>query len=415
MAMVTETPSIISESAAPLRAGASLTSDAYQQIRRTMLLDGCKWDPQVGDVETISRFPLLLSREHWQSISEASRSLSLELLAAEEELIRRPDLHATLGLPRRFRSIWNAQSPHAGRLPRVLRFDFHWTGNGWRISEVNSDVPGGFSEASFLTKLMASYYPGHTTAGDPAAAWADAIAAAAQPAGTVALLAAAGFMEDQQVVAFMERSLVERGVRTFRTTPDQLTWANGFAGLHEPLGAIVRFYQAEWLDPRRDRPLLADSRTPVMSPGSAILTESKRFPLTWDALSTKLPTWRRLLPETRNPREIRWQQDESWILKSAYCNNGDTVGMRSRMTERQWGRLKRAVWLHPRGWIAQRRFDVEPVASDSGPVYPCIGVFTLNSEPIGIYGRFSRSPIVDFAAVDTAVLIEDHPEFTQVP
>jgi hypothetical protein len=37
---------------------------------------------------------------------------------------------------------------------RVLRFDFHWTDQGWKISEVNSDVPGGYCEASDLPRLM---------------------------------------------------------------------------------------------------------------------------------------------------------------------------------------------------------------------------------------------------------------------
>jgi len=36
-----------------------------------------------------------------------------------------------------------------------MRFDFHWTTEGFRISEVNADVPGGFSESSAFPALMA--------------------------------------------------------------------------------------------------------------------------------------------------------------------------------------------------------------------------------------------------------------------
>ena len=37
---------------------------------------------------------------------------------------------------------------------RLMRYDFHPTRDqGWMISEVNSDVPGGFAEASLLPLL----------------------------------------------------------------------------------------------------------------------------------------------------------------------------------------------------------------------------------------------------------------------
>ena len=41
------------------------------------------------------------------------------------------------------------------------------------------------------------------------------------------------------------------------------------------------------------------------NPGCAILTESKRLPLVWDQLGIALPTWKRLLPETRDPHAAR--------------------------------------------------------------------------------------------------------------
>ena len=37
-----------------------------------------------------------------------------------------------------------------------MRFDFHFTRDGWRISEVNSDVPGGLNESSGFERLMAN-------------------------------------------------------------------------------------------------------------------------------------------------------------------------------------------------------------------------------------------------------------------
>ena len=47
--------------AAPIRAGTLLDADAFYHLRTEMVLDGCKWDPQVGDVTTLSAFPLLIT------------------------------------------------------------------------------------------------------------------------------------------------------------------------------------------------------------------------------------------------------------------------------------------------------------------------------------------------------------------
>ncbi|MCL4192911.1 MAG: hypothetical protein KJZ87_14350, partial [Thermoguttaceae bacterium] len=77
----------------------------------------------------------------WQRLAQTAERLDAETRAAEEELCQRPDLQRLLGLPWRIRrALRRAATPPAG--PRVMRFDFHFTTDGWRISEVNSDVPG---------------------------------------------------------------------------------------------------------------------------------------------------------------------------------------------------------------------------------------------------------------------------------
>jgi glutathionylspermidine synthase len=294
----------------------------------------------------------------------------------------------------------------------VLRFDFHWTRDGWRISEVNSDVPGGFSEASELPALMATYNPRTQLAGNPGAAWANAIAAAVPTGHPVALVVAAGFLEDQQVVAYLAHLLGQRGITSHWATPADLRWKFGHAYLESrvslgPIGAIVRFFQAEWLNARSCAPLFVGGQTPVCNSGIAVLTESKRFPLVWDHLSTALPTWRRLLPTTADPRDADWLRDDSWLVKSALCNTGDTVVIRSLLSNDQWRSATRAVRRHPGAWVAQRRFEACPIQTPAGPIYPCIGVYTVDGCPTGLYGRFSYTPVIDFAAVDVAILIAD--------
>jgi glutathionylspermidine synthase len=382
-----------------------------------MVLDHCKWDPQVGDTGTLAPFPLILGDSTWRQLAQWAEALAAEASAAEAELLNRPDLLRLLGLPRDVRRLL-ASARCEGLTPglaRVIRFDFHATTEGWRISEANSDVPGGFTEASSFARLMAEHSPGTLRlAGDPADRWADALTAGVRPGSSVALLVAPGYMEDQQVVQFLARRLRERGLRPRICEPRQIVWPGGRACLEtefrrSPIDAIVRFYQGEWLarfPARSGWPrLFCGGATPVSNPGSALLLESKRFPLLWSELATPLPTWRSLLPETRDPREVDWRHDDSWLLKAAYCNNGDEVVIRQRLPPAQWRKAAWRVRWNPGAWVAQRRFEGVAVPTPLGPMQPCIGVYTVDGRAAGIYGRMASGAVIDYAAIDVAVLV----------
>src|SRR5262249_44281895 len=148
--------------------------------------------------------------------------------------------------------------------------------------------------------------------------------------------------------------------------PEQILWQNGRAHLHSAwhcglLDLIVRFYQSEWVVrlPRRVewKYLFRGGKTPVTNPAPAIISESKRFPLLWDHLTTDLPTWRTLLPETRDPRDAPWRNDDDWLLKQAMSNNGDSVNIRALMPSKDWLQTRLHASLSPGKWIAQRRFN----------------------------------------------------------
>jgi glutathionylspermidine synthase len=401
----------------PLRAGDSLDADVFHKLRSRAVLEGCKWDPQVGDAATLAPFPLLMSRCEWEKLERWSEQLTAEALAAEAEILgARSDLLHLLGLPRAVRKALCADTPLSPSAARWMRFDFHFTSDGWRISEANSDVPGGFTESSFFTELMAEYVTGGSTTGNLAACWAEAIAEVCGPDGVIALLAAPGYMEDQQIIAYMSHVLRTRGCATRLAHPAQIIWRDGRASLaagnsFQPLAAMVRFFQAEWLAGLPSNSgwqyFFRGGQTPVANPGTAVITESKRFPLTWPHLKTPMPTWRWLLPETRDPRDAPWRSDDGWLLKTAMCNTGDTVSIRSRMNPTQWRRVGWDVLFRRNSWVAQRRFNTLPVETPMGPMYPCIGVYTLNGRACGAYARLARTEVVDFSAVDVALLVEE--------
>ncbi|MDI3283904.1 glutathionylspermidine synthase family protein [Polyangium sp. 15x6] len=400
------------------RAGRALDPAVFRELRRTMELTCFKWDVQVGDTTALAPFPLLLDEATWAHLADLAERLTRETLAAEREILDRPALQRRISLPPALQRLFRrgAAARPTPSAARVMRFDFHFTTEGWRISEVNSDVPGGFTEATHFTALVAGFFPGTRATGDPTKRLVDALLGRARDEGAIALLSAPGFMEDHQVVTHLAKELRDCGAAAFCASPAHVRFHDGrahlvSAGHSGPLGALVRFYQAEWL-PRLPsavdwEPLFVGGRTPVSNPGTAALSESKRLPLVWDELGARLDTWRRLLPETRDPRDAPWLRDDGWILKSAYGNTGDTVSMRPHMTALQWANLAFRVSLAPADWVAQRRFTTIPLETPLGPMLPCIGVYTVDGRAAGAYGRVTERPFIDAAATDVAVLIAE--------
>ncbi|HSI36378.1 MAG: glutathionylspermidine synthase family protein [Phycisphaerae bacterium] len=398
-----------------VRAGPALAPREFAEVRRRMALDGCKWDPQVGDVRVIAPFPLLLGRGEWERLARTAEALYAETERVEAAVMARPDLQKRIGVPRALRRVLARVGDGAEVTPtaaRVMRFDFHPTADGWRVSEVNADVPGGYAEAWELARLVAGANPGYGPAGDPAGALVEAIARRAGDGAIVALLWAPGYMEDLQVVSYLARRLEERGMRAVRVAPGQLHWsADGRAvvrGVEQ--AAVVRFFQAEWLPGVRGHNwarLLVGGRTPVTNPAGAIIGESKRLPLVWDDLPFEVPVWRAALPETRELRDAPWRADDGWVIKAAYGNTGDAVAGRAITPPVAWRRAARAARLRPGRWVAQRRFETAAVESPAGPVFPCLGVYVIDGKAAGAYGRVTAKATIDFEARDVAVLVEE--------
>jgi glutathionylspermidine synthase len=394
--------------------GEPLAPADYARLVRRAAFDCCKWHTQADDLPVLCPFPLLLDSATWDHLARTAAALASETTAAEEELLRRPELHERLGLPgalrRCLRQVASA-GPAAGAA-RVMRFDFHWTTEGWRISEANTDVAAGFIEASGVTHLLAAHYPGCRPTGDPAGALAAAIRRAAEPVGPVGLMHLTVYTEDRQVMLYLARRLGELGAPTCLLSPTQLRWVGGRAEIATGwytgrAGLVVRFFPADWL-PRLPRAsgwagFFAGGQTPTCNPGYAVLTQSKRFALTWNDLATPLPTWRALLPETRSPRDVGEESD--WVHKPALAHEGTDVGIRGVVETTEWQRIRRAALRDPRMWAAQRRFEALPLETPDGPLYPCVGVYVIDGAVAGAYGRAGTRPLIDYLAREIAVLV----------
>jgi glutathionylspermidine synthase len=395
--------------------GAPVEPALFARIRRRTIFEHCKWDPQVGDTAILADHAILLDASAWREVSRLAECLAAEAMTAEQELLGRTDLHGTLGIPPRIRKVL-ARAAHRGPRtdPRVVRFDFHYTRDGWRIAEANSDVPGGFIEASGFTQRMAEQHEGLQTCGDPAAALAVAVAASTNGERTAALVHATAYTDDVQVMAYIGQHLERCGVRAILTAPDAISWKDGRAVIRVgrdgiAADALVRFFPAEWLPnlPRSSHWHLffGGTDTPMCNPGSALLVQTKRFPLVWSQLRTPLTNWRALLPETRDPREVAWRREAGWVLKPAFGRVGEAIGIVGVTDPKEWRQIARSVRWNPGQWVAQRRFDELPVPSPQGPVFVCLGVYTVDGRAAGAYGRIADRPLTDSRSRDAAVLV----------
>ena len=75
-------------------------------------------------------------------------------MAMEQAMAGRTDLVKKLGFPSKIKKVIPKIDNYSREKHiRLMRFDFHPTTEGWSVSEVNSDVPGGLAEASVLPRI----------------------------------------------------------------------------------------------------------------------------------------------------------------------------------------------------------------------------------------------------------------------
>ena len=396
----------------PFRVGERVSPEAWHTIRRRAMFECCKWDVQSHDHCVLADFPLWMQRSVWSELSQLAEGLAAETVEAERKLVLRPELLWELSLPRSMIREFKQDRQGDGGGARIMRFDFHFTDQGWQISEVNADVPGGFIEGSGFTKLMAEHFDAEAPSGT-AEAYADAIVASGEPRGVVAMVHATAYSDDRQVMEYLGKLIRERGREVVQASPDHVVWRDGRARINSKfadreVAAIVRFFPADWLaslDRQQWGPYLVGSGTPISNPATALLVQSKAFPVVWDRLNIDLTFWRKLLPETRAAREMK-NGDEGWVLKPVFGRVGEGVGMMGITPEKEMKEILRTAKSHPRDWVVQRRFHAVPAPSGWGNLYPCIGVYTLNGKTVGAYARISHKPLTDDEAQDVAILFE---------
>jgi hypothetical protein len=247
-----------------VKLGAPLSSFELAEVKRNLHLNCHKWDTQVGDESIIFDQALILPAPEWNWLCRVAERLAAETMLLETAVLETCPDERLIGVPR---ALWQILlSSHRGQSvkapgTRAMRFDFHPTIAGWRVSEVNSDVPGGWTEATNLPILYRPFYKELELPASPLDAWSKSMRSDVHN-GRVALLSAPGYLEDQQVVfAFMRKLQTENVPCTFiqKSGRSRLVfWSNLQNALNRPTnlracpvlpaGMALRFAKQHWME-----------------------------------------------------------------------------------------------------------------------------------------------------------------------
>ena len=396
----------------------SIPKDKYDEYRIDLMFDAYKWDPQFFDSNTIAKQALVITDEEHKELERLTEQLDEETRKAEEVLNKNLKLAKPLALPKKiYKELKKMKNYDPDKHIRLMRYDFHPTIEGkWAVSEVNSDVPGGFAESSIMPQMAIDvlnekrYW--YKNFGD---ILTNAIIKKVKAKGTIVLVHCTSYSDDRQVMQFLGDKLKQLGFRIIYAAADHLRFKNQEAfsildGNEGKIDAIIRFTPLEWLIDIKPKHWEGyfDTITPSCNHPIAIFAQTKRFPLVWDQLEKqgiRLSTWRQLLPETIEVKNAKHKND--YIFKPACGRVGEKISIKEACKEDEYRKIMADVKKHPKKYLAQKKFNSKPLISEEGESFHvCLGSYSVEGKHAGYYARISKLPRIDSYAADIPVLIE---------
>jgi len=406
-----------------------IPADKYEDYRHTLMFDCYKWDPQFLDHNTVAKYALVLTQEEHEEIKELTEKLDRETRAAEQFLNQHLEYTKPLALPRKMKKdVERMKDYNPEKHIRLMRYDFHPTIEGkWAVSEVNSDVPGGFAEGSLMPQAAINVLEMNVptdVAGTEKSKYTyknfgDNLVAAIQrkvPAdGRIILVHCTSYSDDRQVMQFLGDKLQGIGFQVIYAAADHLRFKDKKAisildGNEGEVDAIIRFSPLEWISDMKPKYWdgYFDTETCSCNHPIAIFAQTKRFPFVWDVLEENgisMTTWRELLPETLSVKDAKGK--EGYIYKPVYGRVGEMIGIKEACEADEYKQILREVKMMPRNYLAQKKFISKPLEGENGEQFHvCIGSYTVDEKHAGYYARISDTPRIDSNAADIPVLIE---------
>ena len=407
-----------------------IPTSEYEEYRLNLMFDCYKWDPQFLDNNTVAKYALVITQEEHRLISSLTEGLDKETRKAEQFLNNNQGLVAPLKLTKQLLGdIKRMGNYDPKKHIRLTRYDFHPVSDlegGWAISEVNSDVPGGFAEASLMpmaaiesinkaqdSQIMEKSSYHIVSFGD---VMIDAVKRKVKSGGRVMMVHCTCYSDDRQVMQFMGDRLKAEGYQVIYGAVEHVGFKDGKAystlsGNEGALDAVFRFTPLEWfkdIKPKRWQGYF-DTETVSCNHPVAIYAQTKRFPFVWDILEANgisMTTWRSLLPETLDLRLAAGK--EGYIYKPAYGRVGEGISIREALDIKEYEKIIKDVGRHPSRYVAQKKFSSLPLMGENGEEYHvCLGSYAIDGAHGGYYARISSTPRIDSNAADIPVLIED--------
>ena len=372
---------------------ATIPKENFYDYRLNVIFDAYKWDLQDSEQSTISDKVVLLDQKELDFLSSSAVLLYNETIAMEKAIKSRPDLAIKMGISEEMTNALCNCDYNPNNHIRLMRFDFHPTEKGWKISEVNSDVPAGYPEASILPKLAEIYFNGFKQSANFGDILIDRFIKLTPPKSTIAFIHDTHTVEDYQILRFLGDLLEKRGYEAIYQSPANINWDN--------IGAIMRYFPVEWLEFEKDVDWKSfiNTKIPSCNHPIALLTQSKRLPLIWDELNIQIPIWKKLLPKTICPSIL--PNEEGWILKPAFGRVGEGINIPDTISNEEDASIKEAANKDPLQWVAQKMFISKPIDG----IHISLGVFVIDGLFAGLYARLSNKPKIDSDASEVPVLV----------
>ena len=396
----------------------TIPKEKYNDYRLNLMFDCYKWDPQFLDNNTIAKYALVLTEEEHKQLEELTEKIDKETIEAEEFINKNLKIAKPLALPKKITNeLKRMKNYDSNKHIRLMRYDFHPTkDNTWAVSEVNSDVPGGFAESSLMPQEAINaigdlnYY--YKNFGE---ILTNAISKKVVPGGKIMMVHCTCYSDDRQVMQFLGDKLKSMGFNVIYGAADHLKFENNVAysvlsGNEGKVDGIVRFTPLEWLKDIKPKTWdgYFDTITPSCNHPVAIFAQTKRFPLIWEELEKngiKLDTWRKLLPETIEVKDAK--NKEGFIFKPACGRVGEKISIKEACVDNEFEEILKDVKKHPKEYLAQKKFISKPVVDEEGnEFHVCLGSYTVDGKHAGYYARIANTPRIDSNAADIPVLIE---------
>lgn len=390
-----------------------LDESIYEDYKIDVIFNAYKWDPQVGDYNTVSKHVLLISEEMAQKLKEDAEALTKETIKIQETMLQNLDLTKDIGLSKKMKRYFSKLKDYnRNQHVSLMRYDFHPTIDGLKISEVNSDVPGGLPESSKLPLLAKKYLGYGEVKFDIANVLYKEFIKINKDIKHVAFVHATSYADDRQVMQYVGDFFEEKGIKSSYVDPTSVKFKETKAYYqNELIDGLFRFYPLEWLE---NLPITYKWKnyfhTSTISCNHPIniLSQSKRIPIVWDKLNINLDNWKRLLPNTVDTKKYFDEKlnEKNYILKPNLGRVGEGVSIDEVISKTDKIAIEKAAKKFPKNWVAQEKFISKPLTSSDGEIFHlCIGVFTVNESCAGFYGRISYQPRIDEHAIDIPILV----------